>query len=106
MLDDHNWREVGGIALGIALAGFGGVAAFLLGHAGSELTPRQFCKSLFVQLFVALFAGTVASLTAKSLHMGVWHSCVFAAMAGYAGKEFLEWAKGRFKEKVTKGVTP
>lgn len=96
----HDNKDIQAIMLGIALATFGGLAAFLQSHEGKGLTFKEFCQVLISKLIIAAFAGTVVGLLCQSLHLGVTESSVMASMAGFASKETLDWLKDRLRKKI------
>lgn len=93
-------KDLQAILIGILLAAFGGLSAFLQGHEGKDLTISEFLKVLLGKLIVASFAGTVIGLMCRSLHLGLLESCMLASMAGYTNKEALDWLKEKLKQRI------
>jgi hypothetical protein len=111
MSDGINWRVLAYFALAIGLSCWGSIAAYLLGHDGEAqpgvpLTTRQLALVVLRKLVVGGFTGILAALLAQWWKLGVYETCILAAIAGYTGKEFLEWAKDRVKGMMTNGSRP
>lgn len=97
MFDQINWRVVWTFALAILIAAWGSAAAALLNHEGDGLSLKQFLGLVFGKVFIGAFSGCLAALLAHTLKWGFYEGCLLAGIAGYAGKEFLDWIKDRVK---------
>jgi hypothetical protein len=93
-------KDVQTIFLGVILAIFGGIASFLHGHEGKDLSMIDFIKALLAKIIIVAFIGTVMSLVCSSLNIGARESGAIICLAGFFNREALILLKKWFKKRL------